>query len=39
MGDTTLRVKLNFWGNDGGPTAFGMMVDRQSTDGERWPRQ
>src|SRR5688572_14467378 len=27
VGDTTLRMKVNFWGNDGGPTAFGMMVD------------
>ena len=27
VGDTTLRLKVNFWGNDGGPTAFGMMVD------------
>ena len=22
FGDTTVRVKYNFWGNDGGPTAF-----------------
>ena len=27
VGDTTLRMKVNFWGNDGGPTALGMMVD------------
>jgi len=26
-GDTTLRAKLNFWGNDGGPTALGLLVD------------
>ena len=25
FGDVTLRWKTNFWGNDGGPTAFGMM--------------
>jgi Putative MetA-pathway of phenol degradation len=25
FGDTTVRVKVNFWGNDGGNTAFGMM--------------
>ncbi|MBX7122906.1 MAG: transporter [Opitutaceae bacterium] len=25
MGDTTLRAKCNFWGNDGGETAFGVM--------------
>jgi hypothetical protein len=24
-GDTTLRLKYNVWGNDGGPTAFGVM--------------
>jgi Putative MetA-pathway of phenol degradation len=24
-GDLTIRTKLNFWGNDGGPTAFGVM--------------
>lgn len=24
-GDLTLRMKWNFWGNDGGPTAFGIM--------------
>jgi hypothetical protein len=27
IGDTTLRVKLNLRGNDGGPTAFGLMAD------------
>ena len=26
-GDTLLRMKLNFWGNDGGPTALGLMAD------------
>jgi hypothetical protein len=26
-GDTTLRMKMNFWGNDGGPTAVGVMAD------------
>ena len=25
FGDVTPRLKMNFWGNDGGPTAFGMM--------------
>lgn len=25
FGDMTLRAKLNLWGNDGGPTAFGLM--------------
>lgn len=25
VGDLTVRLKTNFWGNDGGPTAFGMM--------------
>lgn len=25
FGDLTLRAKLNLWGNDGGPTAFGVM--------------
>ncbi|MEY4483280.1 MAG: hypothetical protein RL693_732 [Verrucomicrobiota bacterium] len=25
FGDLTLRTKLNFWGNDGGRTAFGIM--------------
>ena len=25
IGDTTLRVKVNAWGNDGGATAFGLM--------------
>ena len=25
FGDTTVRVKHNFWGNDGGTTAFGIM--------------
>jgi len=24
-GDTTLRLKLNFWGNDGGKSAFGVI--------------
>ena len=24
FGDTTLQLKLNLWGNDGGPTAFGV---------------
>lgn len=27
QGDTTLRTKVNFWGNDGGPTAGGIMAD------------
>ena len=26
-GDLTLRTKLNFWGNDGGETAFGLIAD------------
>jgi hypothetical protein len=26
-GDTVLRGKMNFFGNDGGPTAFGVMAD------------
>src|ERR1051325_4872813 len=25
VGDTTLRLKLNFWGNDGGKSAFGII--------------
>jgi hypothetical protein len=25
FGDVTTRVKFNFWGNDGGPTAFAVM--------------
>ncbi|MBL9219389.1 MAG: transporter [Opitutaceae bacterium] len=25
FGDLTTRLKFNFWGNDGGPTAFAMM--------------
>lgn len=25
FGDVTTRLKFNFWGNDGGPTAFGIM--------------
>jgi hypothetical protein len=25
FGDTTVRLKYNFWGNDGGKTAFGIM--------------
>ena len=25
FGDLTLRNKYNFWGNDGGPTSFGLM--------------
>jgi hypothetical protein len=25
MGDTELRLKLNLWGDDGGPTAFALM--------------
>lgn len=25
FGDTQLRLKINFWGNDGGPTAFAFM--------------
>ncbi len=25
FGDLTTRIKINFWGNDGGPTAFGIM--------------
>lgn len=24
-GDVTIRLKHNFWGNDGGPTAFGLL--------------
>ena len=27
VGDTTLRSKFNFWGNDGGAHALGLMVD------------
>lgn len=27
VGDTTLRVKYNFWGNDGGESAFGIIAD------------
>ncbi len=27
VGDTTLRTKFNFWGNDGGADAFGLMLD------------
>ena len=27
LGDTTLRAKFNFWGNDGGPSALGLMGD------------
>ena len=27
IGDTILRMKCNFWGNDGGPTAFGIFAD------------
>jgi hypothetical protein len=27
VGDTTLRVKYNFWGNDGGESALGLMAD------------
>jgi hypothetical protein len=27
IGDTVLRGKINLWGNDGGPTAFGMFLD------------
>jgi hypothetical protein len=27
VGDTTLRLKYNFWGNDGGETAFGLIAD------------
>jgi hypothetical protein len=27
VGDTTLRTKFNFWGNDGGSTAFGLIAD------------
>jgi hypothetical protein len=27
MGDTVLRAKVNLWGNDGGPTAFGFFAD------------
>ncbi len=26
-GDTTVRSKFNFWGNDGGANAFGLMLD------------
>jgi hypothetical protein len=26
-GDTTLRLKKNFWGNDGGKTGFGVIAD------------
>ena len=25
LGDLTTRLKINFWGNDGGPTAFAIM--------------
>ncbi len=25
IGDTTVRLKVNLWGNDGGPTAFGLL--------------
>ncbi len=25
LGDFTTRLKINFWGNDGGPTAFALM--------------
>lgn len=25
FGDVTTRLKINFWGNDGGPTAFALM--------------
>lgn len=27
VGDVTLRAKLNFWGNDGGESAFGVIGD------------
>lgn len=27
VGDTTLRSKFNFWGNDGGANALGLMLD------------
>lgn len=27
FGDVVLRGKMNFWGNDGGPTAFGVFAD------------
>lgn len=27
VGDTVLRGKVNFWGNDGGPTGFGLIAD------------
>src|ERR1019366_5505281 len=27
FGDITLRAKVNFWGNDGGETAFGLITD------------
>lgn len=27
VGDTTLRLKYNLWGNDGGESAFGVFVD------------
>jgi hypothetical protein len=27
VGDTTLRAKLNLWGNDGGANAFGVFAD------------
>jgi hypothetical protein len=27
IGDTVLRAKINFWGNDGGSTALGMIAD------------
>ena len=26
FGDTTFRLKYNFWGNDGGKTAFALMA-------------
>ncbi|MEO7724486.1 MAG: transporter [Chthoniobacterales bacterium] len=25
IGDTTVRLKVNLWGNEGGPTAFGLL--------------
>ncbi|MES2694641.1 MAG: transporter, partial [Verrucomicrobiota bacterium] len=27
IGDTVLRGKMNFWGNDGGATGFGLIAD------------
>ncbi|WP_190240828.1 hypothetical protein [Nostoc sp. 'Peltigera membranacea cyanobiont' 210A] len=32
FGDITARVKVNFWGNDGGKTAFGMRPTEAADD-------